>query len=98
MNDLIQANPSQPALLMGDLNAVPDSSPLKELQSHWTRANDQPVPTIPVEKPKHQIDYILLRPTNRWKVVETRALDEAVASDHRAFLTVVEFVGVDNAR
>ncbi|MFO1042763.1 MAG: endonuclease/exonuclease/phosphatase family protein [Planctomycetaceae bacterium] len=98
MNELIQANPLQPALLMGDLNAVPDSTPLKELQSHWTRANDQPVPTIPVEKPKHQIDYILLRPTSRWKVLETRALDEAVASDHRAFLTVVEFVGVDNAR
>ncbi len=98
MNELIQTNPLQPALLMGDLNAVPDSIPLKELQSHWTRANDQPVPTIPVEKPKDQIDYILFRPANRWKVVETRALDEAVASDHRAFLAVVELVGVDNAR
>jgi endonuclease/exonuclease/phosphatase family metal-dependent hydrolase len=98
INELVRTHPLQPAILMGDLNAVPDSIPLKELQLHWTRANDQPAPTIPVEQPKDQIDFILFRPMNRWKVVETRVLDEAVASDHRALLAVLEATSGDKAK
>jgi endonuclease/exonuclease/phosphatase family metal-dependent hydrolase len=56
----------------------------------WKNTADQPLPTIPVEKPARQIDYVLVRPANRWKVVETRVLDETVASDHRALLVVLE--------
>ena len=39
-----------------------------------------------------QIDYILVRPKERWKVIETKVLDEAVASDHRAIFAVIELV------
>ena len=48
--------------------------------------------TVPVEAPNRMIDYILYRPTDRWRVKETRPLDEAVASDHRAVLSVLEIV------
>ncbi len=92
INELISRRPLQPALLLGDLNATPDSLPLKGLQPNWTRSNDRPAATIPVDKPQHQIDYILYRPASRWKVVETRVLDEAVASDHRAVLAVLDLV------
>lgn len=98
INDLTKTNPLQPGFLMGDLNAVPDSIPLKEFLPQWTRSNDQVMPTVPVEKPTDQIDYILFRPTSRWRVVETRVLDEAVASDHRAFLAVVELMSEEKTR
>jgi endonuclease/exonuclease/phosphatase family metal-dependent hydrolase len=43
-----------------------------------------------VNQPTKQIDFILFRPTERWRVVEVRVLDEAVASDHRAIFAVLE--------
>lgn len=90
VNELLSVHPERPALLLGDLNDVPDSATLAELQLLWKRSNDRIAPTIPVGQPKHQIDYILFRPTDRWNVVETKVLDEAVASDHRAMLAVLE--------
>ena len=48
------------------------------------------MPTIPVREPARQIDYVLFRPAERWKVIETKVLDEPVASDHRPLLAVLE--------
>jgi endonuclease/exonuclease/phosphatase family metal-dependent hydrolase len=90
IGELIAGHRKTPAILAGDLNAVPQSEPLKEFLATWMNTADQPLPTIPVEKPARQIDYVLVRPANRWKVVETRVLDETVASDHRALLVVLE--------
>jgi endonuclease/exonuclease/phosphatase (EEP) superfamily protein YafD len=46
-------------------------------------------PTEP-HNPRRRIDYIFYRPSARWRVIESRALDEAVASDHRPVLSVME--------
>ena len=81
-----------PAILAGDLNDVPNSATLKEIGKLWVRTNPEITPTVPVAKPLRQIDYILVRSKERWKVVETRVLDEAVASDHRAIFAVIELV------
>ena len=81
-----------PGILAGDLNDVPDSLALKEVGKSWVRTNPEITPTVPVAKPARQIDYILVRPKGRWKVVETHVLDEAVASDHRAIFAVIELV------
>jgi endonuclease/exonuclease/phosphatase (EEP) superfamily protein YafD len=40
--------------------------------------------------PSVQIDYILFRPSESWNVVEANVLPEAVASDHRPILAVLE--------
>ncbi len=85
----------RPALLAGDLNALPDSQTLKILLQDWQMANDEPQGTFPSDGPTRQIDYILLRPAGGWKVIEFRVLDEAVASDHRGILAVLEW---DEAR
>ncbi len=82
----------RPALLVGDLNDVPASPTLRLLGTMWTRSNTDILPTIPVGKPARQIDYVLYRPANRWRVIETRVLDEAVASDHRPFLAVLDLL------
>ena len=41
-----------------------------------------------------QIDFVLVRPRERWRLVECRVLSEAVASDHRAILSVLELVSL----
>ena len=88
----IRQQPDAAALLVGDLNDVPASSTLKLLGAMWTRSNTDVLPTIPVGKPARQIDYVLYRPANRWRAIATRVLDEAVASDHRPLLAVLELV------
>jgi endonuclease/exonuclease/phosphatase family metal-dependent hydrolase len=75
-------------ILAGDLNATRDSQVLRLLESHWTIAGPE-LPTIPVVQPTRQIDFVLFRPKQRWSVVETRVIEEAVASDHRALLTLL---------
>ena len=86
----VAKQPTQPALLVGDLNDVPASPTLTALAARWTRSNAEILPTIPVGKPARQIDYVLVRPADRWRAVETRVLDEAVASDHRPLFAVLE--------
>jgi endonuclease/exonuclease/phosphatase family metal-dependent hydrolase len=81
---------TEPALLVGDLNDVPTSPTLASLSSDWTRTNTEILPTIPVGKPARQIDYVLFRPASRWRAVETRVLEEAVASDHRPLFALLE--------
>ena len=81
-----------PILLAGDLNDVVGSQTLQIMKRDWLPTNTEPLPTIPVDQPKQQIDFILVRPQERWRVVETRVLDESIASDHRAILSVVELL------
>jgi endonuclease/exonuclease/phosphatase family metal-dependent hydrolase len=95
INDLVAAHPRLPGLLAGDLNDTPESKTLRHLELLWTRSNDKPLFTIPVDRPTKQIDFILHRPADRWKVIEVRALDEAIASDHRPIFAILELVSND---
>jgi len=90
INNLAAARAGQPAVLAGDLNDLPDSKTLRRFRTVWTPANEKVLPTIPVKEPTRQIDFILFRPADRWKVIEVRVLEEAVASDHRAIFAVLE--------
>jgi endonuclease/exonuclease/phosphatase family metal-dependent hydrolase len=106
INELTGKLLDSPALLAGDLNDVPESQALRELQSRWavarrtvTReteasapAKSEPLFTIPVEKPTRQIDFVLVRPAERWKVIDIQVLDEKVASDHRPILATLELL------
>ena len=92
INALVAKHPAQPALLVGDLNDTPKSKTLELFNSQWALASKKPLPTVPVARPTTQIDYILFRPATRWKVIEVKVLDEAVASDHRAIFAVLELV------
>ena len=81
-----------PTILVGDLNSTPDSRVIKAFEENWARTDSSPLLTYPADKPDRQIDYVLVRPKGRWKVVETRVIDEPVASDHRPLMTVLELV------
>ncbi len=80
-----------PTILAGDMNATPDSDPMKELHKKWTNAmNNPPAPTAPSRKPRSRIDYVLYRPAKSFRLVETKVIAEEMASDHRPVLAVFE--------
>lgn len=87
--------------LAGDLNAEPDSRVIRELLTCWQIVGLPPngdtkqearLFTFPAESPRKMIDFVLVRPVERWQIVEARVLDEQVASDHRPLLAVVRHV------
>jgi endonuclease/exonuclease/phosphatase family metal-dependent hydrolase len=89
--DAMQAVQS-PVILAGDLNARPDSPTMAILLKVWTDAGAKnPQPTAPSHDPRARIDYVLYRPADAWRVVETRVLAEQVASDHRPLLTILQW-------
>ncbi|MCK5738018.1 endonuclease/exonuclease/phosphatase family protein, partial [bacterium] len=84
---------AKPAIIAGDLNATPGSLTMQEFQQTWHNAtsSENALNTYPVVNPEKQIDYILYRPENQWRVLETRVVEETVASDHRPILAVLEW-------
>lgn len=101
INHLIATNDMRhPLVLAGDLNAVPSSSVLAALQSHWVRPAQEFL-TIPVSQPSRQIDYVLtaraVAPSSATlSEIKTRVLDEAVASDHRGLVSHLKLAGTNS--
>lgn len=81
-----------PCLLIGDLNATPDSSVMRILFDRFDDGGATAGSTFPSDVPERRIDYVLYRPRHRWRVLESRVLDEAIASDHRPLLVVLELL------
>ena len=91
INKLFGGDDKLPTILAGDMNAVPDSDPIKELLEHWSNATDEPAsPTAPSKKPTSRIDYIFYRPASMFRVSHAEVLAESMASDHRPVLAVFE--------
>lgn len=79
-----------PTLLAGDINAVPESEPMKVLLSKWSNVIDaEAAPTVPSKEPKSRIDYIFYRQGDPFEIVETRVIAEEMASDHRPVFAVL---------
>ena len=81
-----------PTILTGDLNAEPDSPPLKKLMKNgWVnKKGGKELFTIPVVNPDRQIDYVLVRPEKSWNIVSVEVIQERVASDHLPVVMVLE--------
>ena len=94
---LSQASESVDVILAGDLNARRDTEPLQIFLQQWQIAGDVMMPTIPADQPRDQIDFVLLHPQDRWKVIQVTVLEEAVASDHRPILALIEWIPASNS-
>jgi len=83
-----------PYILTGDLNAIPQSAILKLLeQKGWVKEDSgKELLTVPSISPNKQIDYVLVRPKNRWRIIEVRVIEEELASDHRPLLMTLELL------
>lgn len=86
----IYADVKVPVLVLGDLNATPESSPIAILAKAWTFPSPNgEVFTFPAVKPIKKIDYILMKGAD-WTFSGQTVIDEAVASDHRPVLAVID--------
>ncbi|MDO9540734.1 MAG: endonuclease/exonuclease/phosphatase family protein [Kiritimatiellia bacterium] len=93
IESLFESDANKPAILAGDMNATPESPTMLMLGRTWTNATSQNnFFTFPAESPSMQIDYILYRPADRWRVTQTRVINDDKASDHRAIVAVLELL------
>ncbi len=80
-----------PTILAGDLNAVPGSLPIEEIEKKWKLVMEEdPVPTVPVANPKNRIDFIAYRMADPVRILEQEVIDEKMASDHLPVFAVLE--------
>ena len=93
INEVFSKN-TYPTILAGDLNAVPGSNPINILEEIWipTYDKENPAPTFPSKEPRVKIDYVLFRPRENWKVIDTRVIQDPIASDHCAYLVTLEML------
>jgi endonuclease/exonuclease/phosphatase family metal-dependent hydrolase len=93
INEVFSLNP-YPTILVGDLNATPGSTPINILEEVWTASykGDKLKFTFPSDNPRVKIDYVMYYPENRWKVLETTVIQDEIASDHCAYLVVLELL------
>ncbi len=78
-----------PTLLLGDLNAGPNSEPLRLLLERFTSAAPGGIPSSPSHAPVNAIDWILYAPKDHWEVLEVHTLHEPIASDHAPLRAVL---------
>jgi len=84
---------NRPAILAGDLNAIPGSRPIEILLGKWNMtADSEAKPTFPSEAPERKLDYIMYHPESRWKVIDKEVIEEKVASDHRPYVVTVKLI------
>ena len=79
------------AILAGDFNSTPDSEVMGLIARAFVipdKGDDRL--TFRSDRPDREIDFIVARPVERITVVESRVIDEPVASDHRPVFLVVE--------
>jgi len=92
INNLFSDN-KIPTILAGDLNAVPSSDPINILKEHWMYAcSENPQPTWPSPNPNEKLDYIMFLPPERFRIIETKVIDEKIASDHCPLLVILELL------
>ena len=91
LNDLF-TNDETPTILAGDLNSRPESEAMKILFKEWTPSLPDFKPTSPADNPRSKIDYILFRPANKWRVLDTEIICDDKVTDHCVVLSVLELL------
>jgi endonuclease/exonuclease/phosphatase family metal-dependent hydrolase len=91
LNELFAAGDT-PSILAGDLNARPDSETMKILFKEWQQSDTKNTLTAPANNPRSKIDYVLFRPANKWRVLETKVICNDKATDHCVVLSVLELI------
>lgn len=84
LNEFTNPGSDVPVILAGDFNARPSSAPMDMLlESNWLDA----------VAPQSRIDYVLLRKSDPWEIVDVKVIDEPIASDHDPVLVILRWVG-----
>lgn len=93
INEIFSSN-KYPTILAGDLNDIPKSKTINILEKSWTSSynKENPQPTFPSNDPEKKIDYVMFLPEKRWKVIETKVIQDSIASDHCSYLVTLELI------
>lgn len=75
-------NNTRPIILTGDLNAEPDSQPIKTLDSKFVRSQIANGFTFPQINPRTEIDYIMVANSKSLQLKNHKVINEEYASDH----------------
>ena len=72
-------------ILMGDLNATPDSEPVEVLKRNWQILSNPETKTFPSGEPTVTLDYILgyIGKGETYAKYNAQVIDEKITSDHR---------------
>lgn len=81
----------KPLILVGDLNAKPDSKPIKILEEYFVRNTTSNQPTSPNVNTKNEIDYIMVLKNREFNWKTYQVIKEEYASDHLPLLAEIEF-------
>jgi endonuclease/exonuclease/phosphatase family metal-dependent hydrolase len=82
-----------PTILAGDMNSGADTEAIRVLDAQWTNVSPSDPTPSPSGRPRYRVDYVLVRPADRWRVLESSVVDAPIASDHRPVLVVLEWQG-----
>lgn len=87
------AKDKMPTILAGDFNEVAGNATgcIPIATKVWTPVCPEGIPTIPAKNPKSKIDFVMVKPDSKFKVLESRVLDYPTSSDHCPILTVLEY-------
>lgn len=90
INQIFRNHP-HPMILAGDLNDVPGSQAINIFESFWrpTYHGAAVGPTYPSDAPNKKIDYIMVYPQDRWKVLDRQVICDTIASDHCGYLVIL---------
>lgn len=82
-----------PYVLLGDFNDGPQSRTLALFREKALEATKPPEDhfTFSSTKPEQEIDFIFAAPTKAWSILQTRVIDEPLASDHRPVLSAMRY-------
>ena len=92
IEEKFMTNYEGPSILTGDFNSTPNSKTLTLLQSRgWVlNKTNERLLTAPSSKPSFQIDYVMPRPEEKWKIIALEVIQEKKASDHLPILMTLE--------
>lgn len=93
LNELLLSEESRPAILAGDMNTRSDAEVMELFPTRWLNATAGDQSRLdPEGRPRPRGDLVFVRPAARWRVIETRVVDDPIASDHRPVLVVLEWI------
>jgi endonuclease/exonuclease/phosphatase family metal-dependent hydrolase len=91
LNELLAGDAGGPGILAGDMNSGPDTEVMQILGARWTDVvMDQR--TTELGRVQRRLDYVMARPVDRWRTIDSKVVDAQLASDHLPVLAVLEWM------
>ena len=77
-----------PVILAGDFNASPDDDVIRQLISQWFDCTGSDF-TFSVSNPHEKIDYILARPKQAWRTIDSQVIPVKLSDHYPVIATLV---------